>query len=77
MLTKRQNLLEVINCGNPDRYVNQWEAFAIQRRNPMSVISPSVRKGQTMIRNAWGVYRSFPENVPGAFPVHDVRHRPR
>ena len=74
MLTKRQNLLEVINCGNPDRYVNQWEAFAIQRRNPMSVISPSVRKGQTMIRNAWGVYRSFPENVPGAFPVHDPEH---
>mgnify|MGYP006870779339 FL=1 len=28
MLTKKQNLLECIRGGNPDRYVNQWEALA-------------------------------------------------
>jgi hypothetical protein len=27
MLTKRQNLLETIHGGNPDRFVNQYEAF--------------------------------------------------
>ena len=27
MLTKRQNLMETITGGNPDRIVNQYEAF--------------------------------------------------
>ena len=29
MLTKRQNLMETIRGGNPDRFVNQYEPFAI------------------------------------------------
>ena len=30
MLTKRQNLLETIKGGNPDRFVNQYEALVCQ-----------------------------------------------
>ena len=29
MLSKRQNLLETIRGGHPDRYVNQYEAIAL------------------------------------------------
>ena len=29
MLTKRQNLYEVMHGGNPDRFVNQYEAFNV------------------------------------------------
>ena len=29
MLTKRQNLLETIRGGNPDRFVDQYEAFSM------------------------------------------------
>ncbi len=29
MLTKRENLLETIRGGNPDRYVNSYEPFEI------------------------------------------------
>ena len=29
MLTKKQNLLETIRGGHPDRYVNQYEAIAM------------------------------------------------
>ena len=29
MLTKKQNLIETMKGGNPDRFVNQYEAFYI------------------------------------------------
>ena len=35
MLTKKQNLLECIRGGNPDRIVNQWEAFSRVIANPV------------------------------------------
>ena len=35
MLTKKQNLLECIRGGNPDRIVNQWEAFERVIANPV------------------------------------------
>ena len=74
MLTKRQNVLETIHGGNPDRYVNQFEAFKMAMGSPMSKLNPRLKKGDMLVKNAWGVYKSFPENVPGAFPVHDAEH---
>ncbi len=74
MLTRRQNLLETIHGGSPDRYVNQFEAFKMVQGSPMNKLNPRLKKGDMLVRNAWGVYRSFPENVPGAFPVHDQEH---
>ena len=70
MLTKRQNLLETIHGGNPDRFVNQYEAFAMQIPNGFSIHNPSPKPGQLNVVNAWGVTRSWPEGTPGAFPVH-------
>ncbi|KPU45591.1 methylcobalamin:coenzyme M methyltransferase [Oxobacter pfennigii] len=75
MLTKRQNLLETIKGGNPDRFVNQWEAFAMIAGDPISAQSPRAVQGQPPIVDAWGVTRSFPANVPGPFPVHDHEHK--
>ena len=40
MLTKRQNLLETIHGGKPDRYVNQYEAFAMLFNNPHRIHDP-------------------------------------
>ena len=73
MLTKRQNLLETIRGGNPDRFVNQYEALELIGDNPFSAAHPRVQQGETVV-NEWGVTMSFPENVPGAFPVHDDVH---
>jgi len=70
MLTKRQNLLETIRGGNPDRFVDQYEAFAMQIPNGFSIHNPSPRPGQIGVVNAWGVTRSWPEGLPGAFPDH-------
>ena len=70
MLTKRQNLLETIRGGNPDRFVKQYEAFAMQIPNGFSIHNPAPKPGQLNVVNAWGVTRSWPAGMPGAFPVH-------
>ncbi len=69
MLTARENMKEVITGGKPDRFVNQYEAIQLLF-HPFMMASPLVEKGQHDIQNAWGVYNSFPEGTPGAFPVH-------
>jgi hypothetical protein len=74
MLTKRQNLLETIRGGKPDRYVNQYEPFALMFATPISAQNPMPAYGQHNVVDAWGVTRSWPEGTPGAFPVHDAEH---
>ena len=69
MLTARQNLLETIKGGNPDRLVNQYEPFSLQS-SPFALHNPNPTKGGPEVVNAWGVTRAYPSNVPGAFPVH-------
>ena len=70
MLTRRQNLLETIRGGHPDRFVNAFEPFALIRGTPFSQRNPSPKPGQLNVVNAWGVTRSWPAGLPGAFPVH-------
>ena len=75
MLTKRQNMLETIKGGHPDRFVNQFEAIEFLWATPYS------RKGKRgmlkpggEIVNDWGVTIRYQENTPGPFPVHDKEH---
>ena len=70
MLTRRQNLLETMAGGHPDRYVKAFEAFGLLRRTPFSKRNPSPKPGEMNVANAWGVTRSWPAGTPGAFPVH-------
>ena len=70
MLTKRQNLLETIRGGHPDRFVNQYEAFNIQLGTPYAVNNPRPNYGELNVVNSWGVTCSWPTGTPGAFPVH-------
>ncbi|MDO5409462.1 MAG: uroporphyrinogen decarboxylase family protein [Lachnospiraceae bacterium] len=69
MLTPKQNMIECIKGGNPDRFVNQYEAVQLLF-HPFMFASPLVQKGQENVKNAWGVTNSFPEGTPGMFPVH-------
>jgi hypothetical protein len=83
MLTKKQNLLETIRGGKPDRFVNQYEAFDCSRSaafgmimaNPVTAASAMPARGGAPVKDAWGVTRAWPANVPGAFPVHDKEHK--
>ncbi|MBQ3106882.1 MAG: hypothetical protein IJC51_05410 [Eggerthellaceae bacterium] len=73
MLTKRQNMLECIKGGNPDRYVNQYEA--------LGMIMPSLLSDKTHLAtegymvDAWGCYQTSVPGQPGLFPMHDDAHR--
>jgi len=71
MLTKRQNLMETIKGGNPDRFVNQFEFMELIFEAPMDV---SCEPGQE-IKNNWGVTLRWPEGQLGEFPVHDEEHK--
>ncbi|KNZ40587.1 uroporphyrinogen decarboxylase family protein [Acetobacterium bakii] len=71
MLTKKQNLVEVMKGGNPDRFVKQYEAFAMMMRTPITRIKPPI--GGEIV-NEWGVTIRWPEGQLGAFPVHDEEH---
>jgi len=70
MLTKRQNLMETIKGGNPDRFVNQYEFMEIILEAPLRT---RPQRGQT-ITNEWGITLSWPEDQLGPFPVHDEAH---
>lgn len=74
MLTKKENLLETIRGGHPDRYVNQYEAIALLYGTPYTVRNAMPVKGGPNVVNAWNVTISFPEGMPGPFPVHDKEH---
>ena len=69
MLTPKQNFLESVKGGNPDRYSNQYEAIRLTF-HPAILHGGSPMPGQENVVNAWGVTNSWPANVPGAFPVH-------
>jgi uroporphyrinogen-III decarboxylase len=82
MLTKRQNLLETIRGGKPDRFVNQYEAFVCQDTvfgmimgDPVQAASTFPTPGGQAVKNAWGVTIAWPEGMPGPFPVHDDEHK--
>ena len=69
MLTKRQNLIETISGGKPDRYVNQFEFMHILNCDPLSLTDSWPAYGEANVVDLWGVTRSYPENTPGPFPV--------
>lgn len=75
MLTKRENLLETIHGGHPDRFVNQFEFLSIIMNDPIRATYKAPKYGELNVTNEWGVTRSWPEGTPGPFPVHDDAHR--
>ena len=70
MLTAKQNMQETIRGGKPERFVNQYEAIRLLFHPFFMFSSPLLNKGDPDVVNAWGVTNSFPDNVPGSFPVH-------
>ena len=72
MLTKRENLIETIRGGKPDRFVKQFEFVRDLCSDPWNATTTMPQypgdKDQT---GAWGVTWSWPAGTPGPFPVHD------
>lgn len=74
MLTPRENFMETVRGGKPDRYSNQFEALALQWCSPQDVRHPDAEYGKGPAKNAWGIYFEWPEGTPGPFPLQDPEH---
>lgn len=74
MLTPRENFLETIRGGKPDRYVNQYEYMALMM-SPIGGDAYARLVPGTSVVNDWGVTLCFQENTPGPFPVLDEEHK--
>jgi len=70
MLTAKENMRQTIFGGSPDRFVNQYEAISMVFTPSLSTGGPRLVPGGEPVVNAWGVTNSWPEGVPGSFPVH-------
>ena len=57
MLTAKQNMIECMKGGNPDRFVNQYEAIQLLF-HPFMFSSPLLKEGEENVKNAWGVTNS-------------------
>jgi len=73
MLTKKQNLMETMKGGNPDRFVNQYEFMDIILEAPMDL--PLAPGPGTRIKNKWGITFDWPADQLGSFPMHDEEHK--
>jgi len=73
MLTKRQNLMETIKYGKPDRFVKQYEFLNMIFEAAFPMTGIAMVPGQTS-KDGWGVTWTFMEGQIGGFPVHDKEH---
>lgn len=69
MLTIKQNFLETIHGGQPDRFVNQYE-YMETIPDPILMNCGGICALHETKVNDWGVTITWPDNVPGPFPVH-------
>ena len=66
MLTIRQNLMETMKGGNPDRFVNQYEFMELILDAPMDL--PLAPAPGTRVKNKWGITFDWPADQIGSFP---------
>ena len=69
MLTARQNFLETIRGGKPERFVNQYEYMTLLMDPIVMSVAGLCPPGGTAV-TALGVTVAWPEGTPGPFPVH-------
>ena len=71
MLTPRENFLETIRGGKPDRFVKQFEFFPMPYSDPWNATNPFPwEPGAPDCVDFWGVTWTWPKGTPGAFPRH-------
>ena len=69
MLTPRQNFLETIRGGKPDRIVNQFEYLTVIMDPILLNTAGFTAPGTTRVTD-WGFTVTWPDGTPGPFPIH-------
>ncbi len=71
MQTPKEIFLELLQPdGHPERMLKQYEALHLCLTDPINTYLRGNRRRGTVSRDRWGVTISFPEDAPGAIPVH-------
>ncbi len=69
MLTKKQNFLETIRGGKPDRFVKQYEWLNLLGGDPVNLYVRGKRyPGMDPVIDKWGTRVLWPANEPGPTP---------
>ena len=71
MQTPKEIFMELLRPdGRPERVLKQYEALHLCLTDPINTYLRGNRRRGTVSRDRWGVTISFPEDAPGAIPVH-------
>lgn len=71
MQTPKEIFLELLKPdGKPERALKQYEALHMCLYDPINVFLRGNRKRGSVSVDRWGTTISFPEDAPGAIPVH-------
>ncbi len=71
MQTPKEIFLELLKPnGRPERVLKQYEALRLCFDDPINTYLRDNRRRGTVSRDRWGTTISFPEDAPGAIPVH-------
>ena len=74
MLTPKQNMLEVIKGGNPDRFVNQYEAVQLLF-HPFMFANPLLQPGQENVVNAYYLILIFMDHLTCKEKAHSCKQK--
>ena len=71
MQTAKEIFLELLKPeGRPERVLRQYEALHMCLYDPINTYLRGNRKRGSVTKDRWGTTISFPEDAPGAIPVH-------
>ena len=71
MQTAKEIFLELLKPdGKPERELKQYEALHMCQYDPINTFLRGNRKRGSVSLDRWGTTISFPEDAPGAIPVH-------
>lgn len=71
MQTPKEIFLELLKPdGKPERALKQYEALHMCLYDPINIFLRGNRKRGSVSVDRWGTTISFPEDAPGAIPVH-------
>ena len=71
MQTPKEIFLELLKPdGKPERILKQYEALHMCLYDPINAYLRGNRRRGTISRDRWGTTISFPEDAPGATPLH-------